>query len=182
MCTREVVQMKFIKIGDKTINLEKLHGIIDKIIEMRQNGLSQQEVASRFKVDRSFVSRLESLGEVRKGGNIAVVGFPIKNKEELEELLREWGVNFTLLLSEKERLSLAENMSGVELFNMVMDLIAKIQSHDVIIFLGSDKRSQLVEAIFDRDIITINIGHSPLTEDVYVDPEVVKEILNSLKG
>ncbi|HAA64449.1 MAG TPA: transcriptional regulator, partial [Thermoanaerobacter sp.] len=26
--------MKFIKIGDKTINLEKLHGIIDKIIEM----------------------------------------------------------------------------------------------------------------------------------------------------
>ncbi|MDI3501622.1 MAG: hypothetical protein PWP22_1393, partial [Thermoanaerobacter sp.] len=77
MCTLEVVQMKFIKIGDKTINLEKLHGIIDKIIEMRQNGLSQQEVASRFKVDRSFVSRLESLGEVRKGGNIAVVGFPI---------------------------------------------------------------------------------------------------------
>jgi thiamine pyrophosphate-dependent acetolactate synthase large subunit-like protein len=65
---------------------------------------------------------------------------------------------------------------------MVMDLIAKVQSHDVIIFLGSDKRSQLMEAIFDKDIITVNIGHSPLTEDVYVDPKVIKDILDSLRG
>ncbi|AAM25515.1 MAG: hypothetical protein XD49_1413 [Caldanaerobacter subterraneus] len=174
--------MKFVKVGDKIINLNKLHSIIDKMIEMRQNGFSQQEVADRFKVDRSFISRLENLAEVRKGGNIAVVGFPIKNKGELEELLKEWGVNFTLLLSEKERLSIAESMSGAELFNMVMDLIAKVQSHDVIIFLGSDKRSQLMEAIFDKDIITVNIGHSPLTEDVYVDPKVIKDILDSLRG
>lgn len=182
MCTLEVVILKFIKIGEKTINLEKLHNIIEKMIEMRRNGFSQQDVALKFKVDRSFVSRLENLAEVRKGGNIAVVGFPIKNKEELERIFKEWGVNFTLLLSEKERLGIAENMTGVELFNTVMDLIAKIQSHDVIIFLGSDKRTHLVEAIFDRDIITVDIGHSPITEDVYVDPEVIKEILSTLRG
>ncbi|MGB9678915.1 MAG: transcriptional regulator [Thermoanaerobacteraceae bacterium] len=174
--------MKFIKIGEKTINIEKIHSMVDKIIEMRKNGFSQQDVAVKFKVDRSFISRLENIGEIRKGGNIAVVGFPIKNKEELEKIFKEWGINFTFLLSEKERLGIAENMNGAELFNTVMDLIAKIQAHDIVIFLGSDKRTNLVEAIFDKDIITVDIGHSPLTEDVYVDPQVIKEILNNLKG
>lgn len=173
--------MEFVKIGDKIINLEKIHSVIDKMIEMRVNGFSQQDTASKFKVDRSFISRLENIGEIRKGGNIAVVGFPIKNKDEIEKVLKDYGVEFTLLLSEKERLGIANNMTGVELFNTVMDLIAKIQSFDIVIFLGSDKRTKLIEAIFDRDVITINIGHSPLKNDVYVKPEVILDILNALK-
>jgi hypothetical protein len=180
-CAQWGSKMKFVKIGDKTINMEKLHNTIDKMIEMRKNGFSQQNTAEKFKVDRSFISRLENIGEVRKGGNIAVVGFPIKNKDEIEKSIKEWGVDFILLLSQKERLGIAEKMSGVELFNTVVDLIAKIQSYDTVIFIGSDKRTQLIEAIFDRDIICINIGHSPLTEDVYVKPEIITEVLNKLR-
>ncbi|SNX54307.1 transcriptional regulator [Thermoanaerobacterium sp. RBIITD] len=173
--------MNFVKIGEKTINLEKLHNTIDKMIEMRVNGFSQQETATKFKVDRSFISRLENIGEVRKGGSIAVVGFPIKNKEEIDKLLKDYGVDFTLLLSEKERLGIADKMTGVELFNTVMDLIAKIQSYDTVIFLGSDKRTKLIEAIFDREVICIDIGHSPLTEDVFVKPQLIMDILNTLR-
>lgn len=173
--------MDFVKIGEKIINTKKLHNIIDKMIEMRVNGFSQQETASKFKVDRSFISRLENIGEVRKGGNIAVIGFPIKNKDEIERLLKDYGIEFILLLSEKERLSIADKMTGAELFNMVMDVIAKVQSYDTIIFLGSDKRTNLMEAIFDKEVICVNIGHSPLTEDVYVKPELIADILNTLR-
>lgn len=173
--------MDFVKIGEKIINIKKLHNTIDKMIEMRVNGFSQQETASKFKVDRSFISRLEYIGEVRKGGNIAVIGFPIKNKNEIEKLLKDYGIDFILLLSEKERLGIAYKMTGAELFNMVMDVIAKVQSYDTIIFLGSDKRTNLMEAIFDKEVICVNIGHSPLTEDVYVKPELIADILNTLR-
>jgi len=72
-------------------------------------------------------------------------------------------------------------MSGPELVNRVMDLIAEVRSYDVVIFLGSDKRSEIIEGILDNDVITVNIGPSPLTHDVYVDPAVVEKLLDSIK-
>ena len=50
------------RIGEKMISPEKLNRIIEQILEQRSRGLSQQEVAVRFGVDRTFVSRLEGLG------------------------------------------------------------------------------------------------------------------------
>lgn len=66
----------FFRAGDKLLNRVKLDRIVDRIFQLRVSGLSQQEVAQRVGCDRSFVSRLESLAEVRKGGSLAVIGFP----------------------------------------------------------------------------------------------------------
>ena len=57
----------FFRIGDKLLNRTKLDRIIDRIFELRMSGASQQEVAQRIGCDRTFVSRLEGLAEVRKG-------------------------------------------------------------------------------------------------------------------
>ena len=72
-----------LRIGDKIINPDKIHRVIDDVLEMRGRGLSQQEIANKVGIDRTVISRLETLGEVRKGGRIALVGFPIKNCAEL---------------------------------------------------------------------------------------------------
>ena len=81
-------------IGDKIINRQKVHQAVDAILDMRGRGLSQQDVAKEIGVDRTLISRLETLGEVRKGGLIAVIGFPVKNCEELQSMARQEGVTF----------------------------------------------------------------------------------------
>jgi len=173
--------MNLVKVGEKVISLSKISEKVEKILEYRALGLSQQEVAKKMGLDRAFISKLEKMGEVRRGESIAVIGFPIKNKEELTSVLTKYGVNFILLLSEKERLDFVTDISGVELFNKLMDIIAEIKNYDVIIFLGSNKRVKLVESLFDTEVIAIEIGCSPLKEDVYVPPERIIRILDVIK-
>ena len=95
--------MSFIRIGDKLINRDKLLRTIERILSLRSSGLSQLDVAEQIGVDRTFISRLEALAEVRKGGPVAVIGFPVKNKEELLTVCQQYGVEYTLLMTEKER-------------------------------------------------------------------------------
>jgi len=59
--------MNIIRIQDKVLNPERIHRAVDQILQLRQEGLSQQEVAARLNIDRTLISRLESLGEIRKG-------------------------------------------------------------------------------------------------------------------
>jgi hypothetical protein len=73
-------------------------------------------------------------------------------------------------------------MDGVQLFNRVLDIIAMLRNFDKVIFLGSDKRTKLVEAILGNEVITIDIGESPITHDVYVDPGMFMAVINTLKG
>jgi transcriptional regulator len=70
-----------IRIGEKIISRRRIDQYVSRMLELRAKGLSQAEVAGRLGVDRTLVSRLESLGEVRKGKRIAVVGFPIQKKK-----------------------------------------------------------------------------------------------------
>jgi len=72
-----------LRIGEKIINRQKINQIIDEMLNLRSQGFSQQEVANRVGIDRTVISKLETLGEVRKGGRVALVGFPIENREEL---------------------------------------------------------------------------------------------------
>ncbi|GAG04097.1 unnamed protein product, partial [marine sediment metagenome] len=90
--TGEYIEMRFIRIGEKVISKEKLNKEINKILELRTKGVTQEGVARKLGVERTFVSRLESLGEIRKGKKIALIGFPIKNKEELTCLAKELGI------------------------------------------------------------------------------------------
>lgn len=170
---------EFYRIGDKLISMEKLNRLMEQIITLRSQGISQQEVAERCGVDRSFVSRLESLGAVRKGASIAVVGFPIKNKEEIYSLLDELGVDFRLIMTNDERWRFVKEKSGLELLNEIMSLVAKVRTYDVVILIGSRQRIKWCAALLDKEVLGINLGESPLNEDKYVDPEQLRKLIIS---
>ncbi|HBT20653.1 MAG TPA: transcriptional regulator [Peptococcaceae bacterium] len=170
--------MKIIRIGSKLISVDKIYRAVDKILQLRSSGLSQQEVGERMKVDRAFISRLESLGEIRKGKRIAVIGFPIENKEELEKALAAKGVEYTLIMTDEERWRFVQESSGMELFNKVMDIITELRSYDVVIVLGSNYRIKLCEALLDKEVIGIEIGKSPIKGDRYVPVEEVEKLID----
>lgn len=171
-----------IRIGDKIINKQKILDTIERMFLMRQQGLSQQETANQLGIDRTVVSRLETLGEIRKGGQIALVGFPIRNREELAAVAQEEGVEFILLLTEHERWQFVQEKSGVELFNEVMQIVARLRTYDIVIFMGSNMRIKLVEALLDKEVIGIQIGESPIAEDKYFNPVDLRTIIRHTKS
>jgi len=144
--------------------------------------MSQQEVAYEMNLDRSFISRLETVGELRKGGKVALIGFPVANKDELAEVAQEHGVDHIFLLTEEERWDWVRAKSGVELLNEAMSVVGAIRGFDTVILIGSNMRIKLAEALVDKQIIPIIIGETPLKEDKYVDPEILRSLLTGLKG
>lgn len=173
--------LDIVRIGDKVIDINKIYRNIDKIIELRIRGKSQQEVADILGIHRTFISRLEGLGEIRKGKSVALIGFPIKNKEEIENLCLKYGVEFNFLMSEEERWNFIQDKNGLELFNKVLDIIAELRNYDLIITLFSDMRNLLVHKLLDKEIISIDIGKSPLTEDVEIDLTAIENVLKLVK-
>jgi len=173
--------MDFIRIGDKIISRSKINKIIDKIFELRSRGWSQQDIADEIATDRSFISRLETLAEIRRGKRIALIGFPVANKEEITRVAEQEGVELVFLMSEKERWGFVEDRNGLELFNAIMTLLAQIREFDVVIILASNKRVKLVESLLDKEVISIEIGASPIGEDKYVSPEKVTEIIRHVR-
>ncbi|HHW03587.1 MAG TPA: helix-turn-helix domain-containing protein [Thermoanaerobacterales bacterium] len=173
--------MDLIRIGDKLISKEKIVESIEEMLKLRQRGLSQAEVAKRFGTDRTFVSRLENLGEVRKGKTIALVGFPIKNIDEIKEVARQEGLDFVLLMTDKERWNFVYEKTGIELLNEVMGLIYKVRQYDVVIIIGSEQRLRLFKALLDKEVVSISIGSSPITQDKYIDPDNLRDIISKLK-
>ncbi|NLO90155.1 MAG: helix-turn-helix domain-containing protein [Clostridia bacterium] len=170
--------MKIIRIGSKLISVDKIYNAVDKILQLRSSGLSQQEVGEKMNVDRTFISRLESLGEIRKGKRIAVVGFPIENKEELQNALASRGVEYMLIMTDEERWRFVQESNGMELFNTVMEIITKLRSYDVVLVLGSNYRIKLSEALLDKEVIGIEIGKSPIKGDKYVPVEEIEKIID----
>jgi len=150
-------------------------------MDMRVKGYSQQEIAQEFNLDRSFISRLEKLGEVRKGKRIAVIGFPILNKEEIIEICKLESIDFTLILTEKERWDFLKSKSGLELFDELIQIIFKVREHEVVILLTSDKRAKLVRSLLEAEIMEITLGKSPLSEDQYVVPEQLRHLIQVAK-
>ncbi len=62
--------------GDKVVDRDRLYHVVDRVLELRAaGGVSQLEVAQRLGgTERSFVSRLEALGEIHRGARLALVG------------------------------------------------------------------------------------------------------------
>ena len=173
--------MDFFRIGKKLISRSKINSVIEKILKMRVKGLTQEEIAKELGIERSFISRLEKIGEIRKGKRIALIGFPVKNKREIEEIAKEKGVDFILVFTQREREVFISKKTGARLFNEIVDLIASLASFDVIIFLGSDRRVRLVEEIFKKEVIGISLGPSPIKEGKYVDPKLLEDIIDNIQ-
>ena len=173
------MQMKFYRIGDKVINSKYLDKTINKILKLRQSGLSQSKVAKELSIERSFISRLESIGEIRRGNKIALVGFPVENKEEINQLAKDFGLEYILLMTEEERWNFIQKKSGLQIFEDVIEILVELKEYDLTIFLGSDMRLDLVDKLLDGKVIGIKIGESPIKEDKYVDPAKIEEILNT---
>ncbi len=173
--------MDFVRIGKKLVSKKKISSVLEKIIELRSEGNSQRETADILGLDRSFISRLENMGEVRRGGKIALIGFPVKNKEDLQKVAAREGIDFVLLMTEEERLSFLKGESGINLFNNLMSIIQKIRDYDTVIIIGSDERIKIVEAILDKEVVALEIGRSPLKEDVWVDIKRLENIISFLR-
>lgn len=168
---------EFIRIGDKVIYQSKLEENLAEIFRLRSQGLSQQEVANKLGLERSFISRLEGLGEIRKGGKLAVIGFPVQNIAELQELLTRYGVEYSILLTEEERWRFIKEKSGLQLFNDIMKILQELRSYDKVILLGSVQRVKMISVLLDKETLSLELGESPLSEDVYVEPERLERLL-----
>jgi len=176
-----VCVLELIRLGEKIISRRKINQIINNILNLRRKGLSQTEVASRLGIDRTLVCRLENLGEIRKGRKLAVFGFPILNKQEIKEVLEREGVEFIFLMSENERWEFVKQKSGVDLFDSIMDLIARAHSFDQVLVIGSNQRIKIIEAVLDKEVVGFEIGESPIQEDKYVDPGAIVELVRAVR-
>ena len=57
----------------------------------------------------------------------------------------------------------------------------KNRQYDVVIMIGSDQRLKLFRALLNNEVIPIVIGESPITSDVYVDPDNLRSVIKSIK-
>lgn len=173
--------MDLIRVGEKVIDRTRIHRLIDRALELRAGGASQQEVAEKLGTDRTFVSRLEAMGELRRGRRIGLVGFPVANKSELQQVAVEEGLDLILLMTDQERWSFVRDRSGLDLVNDIMSLISQARDLDVVIFVGSDMRVNLMEAVLGRKVVGMVIGTSPIEGDRRVEPEELRRLIRSLK-
>ena len=170
----------FVRIGDKLIHRQRVIRVIDEIFALRAQGLSQSEVAGRLGTDRSFVSRLESLGEVRKGGSIAIVGFPITNKEEVLRVAQEEAVDYTFLMTDRERWEFLER-PGTEVFNEIMALAAEVRKHPTVIVLGANRPAQFLQAMLDREVAVFRLDQVPGLPGSF-EPEKIRLVIRTLRS
>lgn len=174
--------MDLLRIGDKLISKRRIWSMIDRILELRMAGQSQQEVAEELGIDRTLISRLESIGEVRKGGRIAVLGFPILNKDELRKAVEAEGVEFVLLLNDKERWEFVTDGSGADLVNRLMEWLVQLKEFDAVIFIASDMRIATAQALLGTDtVIGVSLGPSPIQGDREVNVQFIVDMIRSLK-
>ncbi|MDI6871354.1 MAG: transcriptional regulator [Bacillota bacterium] len=173
--------MEFVRVGDKLISRGRIRRAIDHLLELRVQGLSQAEAGRVVGVDRTFVSRLETLGEVGKGPRVALIAFPVGNKAEVEEVARREGVEYIFLLTNAERWAYFGERSGIEIANQIMELISRLKEFDAVIFAGSDMRLQLAEAILGPKVIGVELGTSPIETDRDMDLDFLQDLIRQLK-
>lgn len=171
-------RMDLIRIGDKLIHVTKIDETVRQVLKMRSEGLSQQEVAAKLNLDRTFISRLETIGCIRKGGQIGLLAFPVANKDELVELIERYGIEQHLILNDRERWQLVEQRSGMDFFNQVMAIVERFRQCDTVIMFCSAKWNRLAEALLDSEVFTVEIGETPIQGDIHLEAQVVEEVLS----
>ena len=168
--------MRLFRIGDKVVSEDKLHDAISAILEDREAGATQEDVARSHQVQRSFVSFLETLGEVRRGDRVALVGFPVANSDAVKALAEKYAVDFVLVLSQEER-EAVESGNASKVFNSLLETIAVLRDYDTVVLLASDWRIKTMEKILGAEVVGIPLGHSPLRHAVEVDTAELESVL-----
>jgi hypothetical protein len=171
--------VRFFRIGDKIVSREKLVEQITGILRDRERGATQADTAKSHGVERSFVSWLETLGEVRRGRRVGLIAFPVANGDEVRALAEAHGVEYVLVMSQTERESL-EGSPGDQVFNRVLDTLATLKDFDVLVLLASDWRVGTIEKILGREVVAVTLGPSPLRHDVVVDIAQLDDILDGV--
>lgn len=171
--------MRFFRIGDKIVSREKLVEQITDILRDRERGATQADAAKAHGVERSFVSWLETLGEVRRGRRVGLIAFPVANGDEVRALAERHGVEFLLVMSQAEREKM-EGSPGDAVFNRVLDTLATLKDFDVLVLLASDWRVGTIEKILGREVVAVTLGPSPLRHDVLVDLSELDGILDGV--
>jgi phosphoglycolate phosphatase-like HAD superfamily hydrolase len=171
--------MRFYRIGDKVVGRDKLVDRIEAILVDRESGATQHEAAAAHGVDRSFVSWLETVGEVRRGARVAFVAFPVANVTDVRRVCDEHGVDFSLVISQAEREGF-ETGRADEVFNLVLDTLADLKDYDVVVIFASTKRTGTIEKILGREVIARPLGPSPLRHDVEVDLAELSDLLDAI--
>lgn len=168
------------RIGEKLVSVDRARRLLERVLNLRAQGLSQQEVARRLSLDRSFISRLEAISEVRKGKRVAVIGFPVENKDELTGICQELGLDFFLLMTNRERWELVEGKQALDFLNEVLELITRLREYEILVMATSERWYRLAEALLDCQILYVNLGPTPVSEDMQVDPERFRNLIEQL--
>jgi len=171
--------VKFYRIGEKVVSREKLLDALDALLADRESGATQEEAARNAGVQRSFVSFLETLGEVRRGPRVALVGFPVANGDEVRALANSHAVDFVLVVSQSDRESI-ESGSPTQVFNQLLETLAAMRDFDTLILLASDWRIRTIEKILGTEVVGIPLGHTPIREDKQVDTAELDEVLSAV--
>ncbi len=171
--------MRLYRIGDKVVSESKLHDAVGSILAARETGATQEDVAQEHGVQRSFVSFLETLGEVRRGDKVALVGFPIANADDVKKLAESHSLDFVLVLSQDERESI-ESGDATRVFNQLLETVAVLKDYDTLVLIASDWRIRTMERILGTEVIGIPLGASPLRQDVPVDLEDLDRVLSTV--
>jgi len=167
------------RIGGKVVSRDKLAVAVDALLSDRSQGATQAEAARAAGVSRSFVSNLESLGEVRHGARVGLIAFPVSNGAALRELAEHYSVDFVLTFSQDER-ERAEGGDARDMFNRLLDTLAELSDYAAVVVLASDWRIETFKRVMDVDVIGIELGVSPLEHDVEADLEHVETVLASV--
>jgi len=173
--------VRLFRVGNKVISLGKITDAVTAILEDRERGATQEAAARAHGVQRSFVSFIETLGEVRRGGRIALVGFPVANTEEVRAVAERHALDFVLVVSQGERESI-ESGSAANIFNQLLETIAVLKEYDVLVLLASDWRIKTIEKILGKEVVGIPLGHSPIREDVRVDVAELETVLAAVEA
>ena len=174
------MSLEFFRVGDKIISLRKINETLEKIFALRSRGYSQQDVATHLGLDRSLISRLEAMGELRKGKRVAVIGFPLENKEEIRSMAEQRGVDFIWVMNDKERWALVQGKSALDFFNDIMERVSLMQAYDVVVVIGSPRWLKLADALLDSEVVFIDLGDSPITEDRKLCPKRFEGVLDMI--
>lgn len=162
--------MEFVRIGRKIVNRRKIISLVKEMLKKRSKGATQAEVASSFGVERAFVSYLEGLGEVRRGKSVAIFGFNIENKKEVEQIAGECGVDYTYLTQGKDLPNSQETLS----------LLTRLKDFDVVVGINGGKENRAVEKILGREIISVPISQNSSASEKQVALAELKKALVSL--